>query len=72
MYIDYAFYTNLYSDGMEEQQFNRLTWSACKRVDNLTTGVDGVRKLKTAFPTDTEDVETVKRCVAEVVNIAKK
>ena len=72
MYIDYTFYTSLYGDGIEEQQFNRLVWSACRMVDVLTTGVDSVRKLKIAFPTDAEDIETVKRCVAEVVNIAKK
>lgn len=71
MYIDYAFYKTLYDDDISEEQFGRLEWKACKKVDTLTTGVDGVRKLKVAFPTDEEDAVAVKRCVAEIINTAK-
>ena len=53
----------------EEQVFSRLAWDACRRMDALTTGVDGVRKLKVAFPTDEDDAETVKRCACELVDI---
>ena len=38
-------------------------------MDALTTGIDGVKKLKTAFPTNEEDAETVKRCACKLVSI---
>lgn len=63
-YVDYEFYKNLYGkDAMPESDFNRWSWDAGKRVDNITFG-----KLKFAFPTNEDDAEAVKRCVCELTN----
>lgn len=67
-YIDFAYYTSLYGD-IPQATFNRLVWGAETKINNATTGVDGVGKLKTAFPTDTDDIERIKRCVAKLVNL---
>lgn len=65
-YVDYKFYKNLYGENaMPESEFNRLSWEAQKRVDNLTFG-----KLKFAFPTNEDDAEAVKRCVCKLIEIA--
>jgi hypothetical protein len=68
MYISFDEYTALY-DPIEERDFNRLVFQACQAVDNLTTGVDGVKKLKVAFPVDEDSADAVKRCVASVTNL---
>ena len=68
MYIDYEYYTALYDD-LDEAKFNRLVRAAVRTIDGFTATVDGVRKLKTAFPTDPEDAETVKLCTAQVVHM---
>lgn len=68
MYISQNEYTALY-DPIEERDFNRLLFQACQAVDRFTTGVDGVKKLRVAFPTDEDDVTAVKNCVANVTNI---
>ena len=60
MYITYSEYTALY-DPIEERDFNRLVFQACQAVDNLTTGVDGVKKLRVAFPADEDNATAVKR-----------
>ena len=68
-YIDYEFYKTLYGEeNMQESDFNRISWKAEREVDKATTGIDGVKKLKVAFPLDEEDAETVKRCIVELVN----
>lgn len=68
-YIDYEYYKSLYSEkALTEPDFKRLSWDAEKEIDKATSGVDGVKKLKVAFPVDEYDAETVKRCVCEVVN----
>lgn len=70
-YIDHEYYSALYgADAVEESDFNRFRWECEKRVDNLTTGVDGVRKLRIAFPVDEDDAETVKRCICKLIEIA--
>lgn len=72
-YVDYEFYKTLYgAKGVSETDFNRLSWDACKRIDAATTTVDGIKKLKIAFPTDEDDSETVKRCLCELINILYK
>lgn len=68
MYITYSEYTALY-DPIEERYFNRLVFQACQAVDNLTTGVDGVKKLRVAFPADEDNATAVKRCVSNVTNL---
>lgn len=69
-YIDYAFYSSLYTTPpVEEADFNRYVYDACRKVDMMTTGNDGVKKLKVAFPTNEDDAMAVKRCVVAVVDI---
>lgn len=67
-YVDYSFYKDLYGDNaLPEADFNRLSWEACRLIDMLTTGADGVRKLAVAFPANEYDAENVKRCACELV-----
>ena len=40
-------YTSLFGEkAIPEADFNRLVWDSCKKIDNATTGVDNVKKLK--------------------------
>ncbi len=68
MYISYKEYTALY-DYFDEKLFNRLAFDACQHIDRLTTGADGIKKLKVAFPTDEDNANAVKRCAARIVYI---
>lgn len=68
MYITYSEYTDLY-DPLDEKLFNRLAFDACRYIDRHTTGVDGVKKLKTAFPTDEDSAISVRHCAAKLVNL---
>jgi hypothetical protein len=68
MYITYSEYTELYAP-VDEKVFNRLALRASRHIDRLTTGVDGVKKLRVAFPVDEDSVSAVKHCAAEAVNI---
>lgn len=68
MYITFAEYINLY-DPIDEKVFNRLVFDVGRYMDRYTTGIDGVKKLKKAFPADEDSAEAVKRCAAKVVNI---
>lgn len=73
VYIDYDDFKALYGDNaIPEIDFNRLSWDACKKLDNATTGVDNVKKLKVAFPIDEDSAEAVKRCACELVSILYK
>ena len=68
MYIEYEYYKSLYGDkALAENEFNRLSWDAEKEIDKATCGVDGVKKLKIAFPTDEYNAECVKRCVCDLI-----
>ena len=72
-YIDYEYYKTLYGEkALAEADFNRLLWDAEREIDKATSGVDGVRKLKVAFPENDYDAEAVKRCVVELVNFLYK
>ena len=65
-YVDYEYYKSMYGeDSMSETDFNRLSWEACRKVDALT-----LNKLKFAFPTNKDDIETVRRCVCKLIEIA--
>jgi hypothetical protein len=68
MYITYEEYTALY-DPIEEKVFNQLVYDACRHIDRHTTGIDGVKKLKIAFPTDDDSVQAIKRCAARITNL---
>uniref|UniRef100_A0AAU8B1B2 Head tail connector protein n=1 Tax=Dulem virus 35 TaxID=3145753 RepID=A0AAU8B1B2_9CAUD len=72
-YVDYEYYNSLYGDkAIPEADFNRLSWEACRMLDKATTGIDNVRKLKVAFPTDEDDAETVRRCACKLIDIANE
>lgn len=68
MYITYEDYTEKY-DPIEEKAFNRLAYDAGRHIDRFTTGVDGVKKLKVAFPVDEDSAEAVKHCAANIINV---
>lgn len=68
MYISFEEYTALY-DSIEEKVFNRLAFDAGKYLDKLTTGIDGVKKLKAAMPADEDDKASVTHCAAAVIDI---
>lgn len=72
MYVDYAFYKNLYGTTVDDKVFNRLIWNAEKLVKNAVTGVDGRCKLDFAFPDVAYDAEAVKRCECALMNIMAK
>jgi len=67
-YSKYEDYQELYKDGIDEQDFNRLLFVAEKKIDNYTTCVNGVKKLKVAFPMDDESVEAISRCACDIVH----
>lgn len=70
-YINYEYYKGLYGeDAISEAEFNRLAWDAFRKLDHYTTGIDGIRKLRVAFPVDEFDAENVKRCAAKLISIA--
>ena len=71
-YIDYEYFKSLYGEAISMADFNRLSWDAEREIDKVTSGVDGVKKLRVAFPTNDFDAEIVKRCVAELVNFLYK
>jgi hypothetical protein len=54
---------------MKESDFNRVAFEAARKLDMLTTGVDGVKKLLVAFPTDEVDAEAVKHCFCALVSL---
>lgn len=65
-YVTYDFYKSIYGeDSVPETDFNRLSWEACRRIDALT-----LNKLKFAYPTDPDAIESVKRCVCKLIEIA--
>lgn len=68
MYITYSEYTALYGP-IEAKVYDRLSLDACRSLDRLTTGADGVKKLKVAFPHDEENAAVVKHCAAQIVNL---
>lgn len=69
-YVDFDYYKTLYGDkAIPEVDFNRLSWDASKKIEHYTTGVDSVKKLQVAFPTDDEGQESVKRCVCALIDL---
>lgn len=68
MYITFDDYIEMY-EPMDEPLFCRLVFDACRLMDKYTTGIDNIKKLKRFFPTDEDDVQAVKHCAANIVNI---
>lgn len=73
-YVNYDYFLSLYCDKEypEEERFDRIAWEACRVLDIATTGIDGVKKLKQAFPTDKDDAETVRRCACKLIDTLLK
>lgn len=69
MYIEFDDYSQFYQDGCDFPNFNRLSIEACRKLDYHTTGLDGVKKLKAAFPTDEDDARMVRYCACKIVHI---
>lgn len=67
MYIEFSEYAALYNPP-DFTAFNRLAYQACSIIDRHTTGVDGVKKLRVAFPANEDSVAAVKHCAAHIVN----
>lgn len=64
----YEDYKALYGeDEMDQAAFDRLVWEARKVMDDVTTGMDGVRKLTVAMPEDEKGAEAVRRCELALV-----
>ena len=68
MYITYEQYGTLY-DQIEEKLFNRLEFDAERMIDNYTTGLDGIKKLRIAFPSEEYAKDAVMRCAGNIVNL---
>lgn len=70
MYVDYEYYKSLYGEkAIPEADFNRLSWDADRAMDKATSGVDNVKKLQIAYPTDEYDSESVKRCACALIDL---
>lgn len=69
-YAEYDFYVSLYGDSLNETDFRRLSFDASRLMDRHTSGIDGYKKLKYAFPTDADDAEAVMRCMCELVKLS--
>ena len=64
-YLDYSEYLNWFP---ETADFAKYEFQAELYLNKFTTGIDNVKKLKVAFPTDEQDATAVKYCVAQLVN----
>ncbi len=66
-YVRQDYYAARFGE-IDAKDFERLSWEACRKLDAYTTGIDGVKKLKIAFPTDEDDAETVKMCACQLIS----
>ena len=66
MYLSAEEFAVLYPNA-EAGTYSAYSWDAQKYLDNATSGVDGVKKLQYAFPTDEDDAEAVKRCEGAII-----
>lgn len=72
-YASYKDYTTLYGEGrLDEAGFSRLAWEAERVMDDATTGVDGVAKLRAAKPTKAAPLEAVRRCACALVDTLRQ
>ena len=72
MYVTYKEYLSMTGadpDKHSEFAFNRAEYKAERELSRYITTVDGIDKLKTAFPTDAFDAEAVRRCICELTNL---
>lgn len=69
MYATKEQYETYYGE-ISVAEFSRFIMEAQRYMDILTTGIDNVRKLKVAFPT--EEAESIAYCACHIVNILKQ
>lgn len=67
-YITKEKYEALYG-AIDSSAFERLAYDASRLMDTMTTGIDNVKKLKTAMPTDADDAEAVEMCCAKLISL---
>ena len=67
-YIKKNRYVELYGD-IDSFEFERLSFDASRLMDKMTPGIDNVKKLKTAMPTDEDDAEAVMMCCAKLISL---
>lgn len=67
MYITSTEYAAMYGS-LDANSFARMEYEARRYIDKYTTGIDGVKKLKTSFPIDENDVGAVKYCAGALIN----
>lgn len=71
MYITYEEYAKICgNDAIPKADFDRLGFRVQRVLDDMTTGVDGVRKLVVAMPTEEYAKECVVRCLGELVHLS--
>lgn len=68
MVLNVEDYKKMYGE-ISEGTFERLRHDAVRTINHYTTGVDGFKKLKEAFPTDEDDAATVNLCIYKIINL---
>ena len=68
MYLTYQDFSAVAGTEMTTADFDRYEFDAEMIVDQFTTGVDNVQKLRVAFPTDPLTVQAVKRCMVALTD----
>lgn len=69
MILTYADYTAVYGEGaLSQTAFDLIDTRIEAILDDLTTGIDGVHKLRVAFPTDETDAAAIRDCAISMVH----
>ena len=71
-YLTWDDFVEVYAEALTPADFDRFEYDAETIVDNWVLTVDGVNKLRVAFPTKPEDVEAVKRCLIAMTMALKE
>lgn len=72
-YASYQDYTALYGEKtLDGALFERLVWQAERAMEQATTGVDGVCKLRQAAPVEPLAREAVRRCACALVELLRR
>lgn len=69
MYLTFEVFTDCGGCVTDQRTFSRLAIRAGRYMENATTGIDGYRKLRNAFPTDELDAQTVRQCETDIINL---
>lgn len=70
MYASFNEYSQFYSD-IEEGEYSLYGTRASLELDKQTTGIDGYKKLKNAFPEDEDDANAITYCAIELAHTLK-